>query len=389
MKMNIRLGLALLLYCQLMVQCSMASTGSSPLASQASSQAPVDKSLLSATGCPNSNVLIKILESQGTKLSSTPQINHQACGLEWSVFGTCCEYESLVQTVTNDKEAIKSSVMQFQQINNKLHDLFKDFAQVVKDISSQNSTLKDKLSAKSRNSSLLHWALSQNTETSNWISTYESQSSACWDKMISVRAGSVCSACSGRSQIFFQDNAPKIDPAACSAVMDVCEPWFASVQQIARHVEVVKSLVDEISKALTTVKRFDTIELRTANRIKNLLINNEQSSTKSRSSSLSASYSWLCTKFLRLQGLTAIDEVNRYLDKFSNSLSCRMQELKPTDLKYNCLRPRVTSEVDPFADINILKQSDNMFDSYVGAQGSTIFCPNASGQPLNLAMTFP
>ena len=167
MKMNIWLGLALLLFCQLMVQCSTASTGSSPLASQASSQAPVDRQLLSATGCPNSNVLIKILESQGTKLSSTPQINHQACGLEWSTFGTCCDYKYLVETVTKDKEAIKNSVMQSQQYNNKLHTLFKDFAQVVDNISSQNSNLKDKLGAKSGYFSFMERVLSAKSETSS------------------------------------------------------------------------------------------------------------------------------------------------------------------------------------------------------------------------------
>ena len=211
--------------------------------------------------------------------------------------------------------------------------------------------------------------------------------------MISVRAGSVCSTCSGRSQIFFQDNAPKIDPVACSAVMDVCEPWFASVQQIARDVDVVYSSVEEISKALTTVTNWDTTEQTTVKSIKDLLINNEQSSTKI-SSSLSASYSWLCTKFLRLQGLTAIDEIYGHLYTFSKSLSSKIDQLKPTKSTYRtdyCGWERFkTRNADPFANnINIMKQSDNMFDSYVGAQGSTVFCPNASGQPLNLAMTFP
>ena len=198
--------------------------------------------------------------------------------------------------------------------------------------------------------------------------------------MISVRAGSVCTTFSGRSHIFFQDKAPKIDPAACSAVMDVCETWFASVQRIARDVEVVYSSVDEISKALTTVTNWDTIELSTANSIKDLLINNELFSTK-RSSSLSASYSWLCTKFLRLQGLTAIDEVNGHLNKFSNSLSCKMQQLNPTDLKYICIRSKGTFEVDPFANnINILKQSDNISTHTSALKGrrSSVRTPAAS-----------
>ena len=46
---------------------------------------------------------------------------------------------------------------------------------------------------------------------------------------------------------------------------------------------------------------------------------------------------------------------------------------------------------DVFAGPGALKQSDNMFDSFVGAKGTTIFCDTATGAkgPLDLKMSFP
>ena len=41
------------------------------------------------------------------------------------------------------------------------------------------------------------------------------------------------------------------------------------------------------------------------------------------------------------------------------------------------------------SDVVFVKKSDNMFDSYVGAHGSTIFDSNASGKPMNLNTDFP
>ncbi len=55
--------------------------------------------------------------------------------------------------------------------------------------------------------------------------------------------------------------------------------------------------------------------------------------------------------------------------------------------------PRLENSVasdDPFtSDVVVMKQSDNMFDSFPGAKGTTIFCDNASGVPLKVDMAFP
>lgn len=135
------------------------------------------------------------------------------------------------------------------------------------------------------------------------------------------------------------------------------------------------------------------------------MIDNQQF-TDQTSGGLSASYTWLCTKSFRLQGLTAIDEIYGHMSVFSSSLSTKISQLiysisvkysSRVKLLFQFLSNRQASTIRPddswttifTTTPTIMKQSDNMFDSYVGSQGSKIFCPNASGQPLNLTMSFP
>lgn len=74
----------------------------------------------------------------------------------------------------------------------------------------------------------------------------------------------------------------------------------------------------------------------------------------------------------------------------------------PSDQKAREMTPTIVDRTAPHAtrgladgndyfgsDTGLMKLSDNMFDSYVGAKGSTIFDANASGKPLNLTMAFP
>jgi hypothetical protein len=65
--------------------------------------------------------------------------------------------------------------------------------------------------------------------------------------MAKVRSASVCTTCSGRSQIFFTKNRPKIDPAICSDVMSVCQPWFDSVEQMGRTIMLIHEAVTKLA----------------------------------------------------------------------------------------------------------------------------------------------
>lgn len=157
------------------------------------------------------------------------------------------------------------------------------------------------------------------TKAANLFAIFKVQSDQCWDKMAKVRSASVCTTCSGTSQIFFNKNRPKIDPAICSDVMSVCQPWFDSVGQMGRTIMLTHEAVTKLAN-----NRFGNSPWlageNTAVEIFNKLIFPKKQRVQKSVTGINQRYARLCTKFLRLQGETVLQNLKSQVSEFTEGL---------------------------------------------------------------------
>ena len=147
--------------------------------------------------CRNNNPYILLLKEANVLLLDTPK-KVQACGNEWMSFGTCCDLNSLTLAVNTDVNQIKTQmselVYNLENIEtsfSKLKDGIKPRLDDRTDIAFQN--MRPKIQA------LLNIKAVQ-------ISGVKAAVARCWNHMAKIRSSSVCTTCSGRSQIFFSGN---------------------------------------------------------------------------------------------------------------------------------------------------------------------------------------
>ena len=135
----------------------------------------------------------------------SPQIDNTTCRQEWSANGTCCDKQSLLEFSAADRKRVLESV------------------EVVKSFSIHALA---SCSFKAKHEEGYFRALDSMARSTATSSTFNASIDQCWDHMSGIRAKTLCSTCSGRSALFFNESKGVITAPVCSQTLRACLPSF-------------------------------------------------------------------------------------------------------------------------------------------------------------------
>ena len=253
--------------------------------------------------------------------------------------------------------------------------------------------------------------------------SFAASTRACWNKMAELRQSTICQICSGRSHKFFRYGKGIVEDTFCKESLDSCKNslkstfdmiklfnWLVTVQPVlasfgvrigSEAFVISKIVVDDFDKGLRidnlatlVTKTVDTSDIKKDVEMCQRFLNlankpyiiefTEAISVRSDNSQISIDYVVSAAISSNSNIITA------NLQAFESNLESRLSAWRQLQPASRQLSLTSTTATDPFqSDVQFVKKSDNMFDSYVGTQGSTIFDSNSSDQPLNLYMEFP
>ena len=239
----------------------------SPAFAQVSLPAYVKLTRVNLTTCNKPHDLLKLLKDQKVIILDAPQnteISH--CQYEWSRYGTCCDQQSLVSYAEHDSKLIKESVDTFE---NKLSAIAKSFSDLIdasKEIIRKNIKLEPVANV------LINTIFDEETNklrdfVTNFFETEKEMSLfSCWKQMARIRSNSLCSVCSGRSEVFFAQNDKAMFLSMdCQPMIDSC---LTSFDDFVKLIEGVDKFADKFIDSMK--KPVETTQSDLLNVVKNL-----------------------------------------------------------------------------------------------------------------------
>lgn len=144
------------------------------------------------------------------------------CGEEWNEHGTCCDIETLVQYAKEDGANIQAAVKETHGLMTDINAHMAEIHNLVKEIKSSGTALK------SRSAEALFQEVAGHLEVvvaelPKYTTPEEfGHDEKCWADVAKMRANSLCSTCSGRSQVFFALGKALINTKTCDSVLSSC-----------------------------------------------------------------------------------------------------------------------------------------------------------------------
>ena len=199
--------------------------------------------------CPNKNPFLKIVvrgRTGNVKLLEEPTFstNITMCKKEWTKYGNCCSEETIIKHINQDSRNIKNAMLSTQQstINylKNLHALVAESELIIKN-ANKTSNIELLKAARSLVDSIsnLDQHLGSTINSTDWDS-FHLPINKCWDKMIAMRKGSLCSTCSSRGDIFFYKGKALISEETCEEVLSICTGYFNKMIGIVNTIEIVE-----------------------------------------------------------------------------------------------------------------------------------------------------
>ena len=205
------------------------------------------------------NPFFEILENSKVTLFPSPQFSSKKCSSEWTPNGSYCEEKSLVQFAKKDSQVILDST-------NKLESQLKTIAQIFK----RSFELADLATGKKihGNSYMAKYIKALSDESvrkfrnlvsllGNSVETYK-RIDSCWADMSRLRSNSLCSICSGRSQVFFASERAIIEDETCHHLIDSCHRFFVVVVNLVTGID---TLIDCFRETKPQKRLSEEIEL--------------------------------------------------------------------------------------------------------------------------------
>ena len=389
-----------------------------------------------AAQCQMNPYLAARMKYSGTPLVSMTDVQtsgySKVCIPEFKAYGFCCNEWSLTPHVSEDNrylttatEKLVSSYVVFDGYVNKLSTILKSLALLPQ--STYDPMINNAIAGAK--------TFLDNPINLDYLDTFKNFASdgpsfvastrACWKKMAEFRQSTICQVCSGRSHVFFRNGKGMVEDTFCKELLDSCWNSLKSTLDMIKLFNWLVPVQPDLarfgvrigSEAFVIPQKFEVVE----NLYEGLKIDNLATLvTKTVDTSDIKKDVEICQRFLNLankpyiidftdaisvsseNAQIRIDYVLSYaissnsniiranLQAFESNLASRLSAWRQTQTESRQLVLTSPTVTDPFqSDVQFVKNSDNMFDSYVGTQGSTIFDSNASGQPFNLYMGFP
>ena len=176
--------------------------------------------------------------------SPTLDFPANSCSPEWSKYGTCCELSSLVAYALSDVRTVKHNLAVLTDTLFQLPPLFERLRRSILRRSGQKDA-KSKVNKLFSSPEALVFA--KNVASLQATGRWKKDSEQCWNLMTKIRTSSVCSVCSGRSQLFFEGARMLIPEKTCSLIVENCYSFFAETLRLTK---TAFSLITEVGSIL-------------------------------------------------------------------------------------------------------------------------------------------
>ncbi len=206
--------------------------------------------------------------------------NGKTCFNEWSRFSNCCELKSLIAYNKKDSDNISKALHQAFDSIYRISVYIQQTVQM-KDFLLDNGFESsgcglirtfDEVYSKAKMKSFRE---TMNSIINNFKGLNK-QGTKCWEKISNIRGLSLCSTCSGRSEVFFEKGAALIELSTCTEIIASCEShlltlikfiirsteFFSNVYEIGVKEEEInvilnRNLVEEITNYFKILNRLE------------------------------------------------------------------------------------------------------------------------------------
>ena len=363
------------------------------------------------------------------------------CQQEWNTEGTCCHEGDLVRFFKEETRSIRESVESTNKIFKGIHKVFIEFTNAMKEanISEKNE---DQPEFTRKIEGFSH---------QEFFDDFERASDNCWNHMIAVRGSALCSICSGRGEDFFKGKKILIGMEDCKATVSACKKFFLDFDSLIVDLKIVakdmkaesdfsidKDVINldrsvkklKIPKDLvSSLKRFDSASPFNQNRLASSICYKIMDirkqpvvTTVATTRTLHRSYRTLrgkgafsIVKFLQGKGKSLLkfkwaknllkkseaklsksgkssQNSNGKSSKSSTgkSKSSNSAKSRRLDSDFEHEKKSQSRHFDLEADsLTIMRDSDNMFHSFEGSDGSPLSFACSYHKIMNLSVAFP
>lgn len=214
--------------------------------------------------CSDKNPFMKHLYQRGVDLYSQPRLQLDGCPGEWSVQGTCCDKTKLLEYAQRDQEDIMAAskllidqTLLFVDAVKPLYSLISEVSNDQNDNRRSNRLVSKMMHGLDRTNLNYFTSLMNQMNSPQEVSNFTAETKQCWATVADLRKRALCETCSGRSQVFFEDNLAKISQATCSKLIQACMSSFSFT---IRFLKVLGILSENIKNSrLVSDRRVTTI----------------------------------------------------------------------------------------------------------------------------------
>lgn len=192
--------------------------------------------------CAVKNPFLKKLAKKGVSINAEVVKNSQGCGNEWQSNGSCCEFESLKQYALTDQKKIAKSIELTKSEFPKFVGHIKETIAIAEAYLKATPVSQQDQSVRKAALDLTGTHMKQAYSTLHneiMLPTFSSSMDACWKKVSLARSNSLCSVCSGKSEVYFYQDKGIVSYQLCNDVLQTCTPKLRRLIQIFTKIKEV------------------------------------------------------------------------------------------------------------------------------------------------------
>ena len=190
-------------------------------------------SRLAGTVCTMNPYLLErsLYRDKPLRMQDTVAPNSNSCGLEWATFGTCCKPDDLRDHISRNENAtliaakkVADSYARFDGYLDKLFGILKKVALGYPKSPNDdwNEVTNPIRKILNNGSNLYNFDRFSDVGRPENSRLYISESEKCWNHLRQMRISSLCSACSGRSSVFFSNGKGVLEESRCTESLQNC-----------------------------------------------------------------------------------------------------------------------------------------------------------------------
>ena len=192
--------------------------------------------------CAGKNPFLKNLAKGGVSINAEVVKNAQGCGNEWLSSGSCCGLESLKQFALTDQKKIAKSIELTISEFPKFLGYIKETIAIAEAYLKATPVSQQDQSVRKAALDLTGTHMKQAYSTLHneiMLPTFSSSTNTCWKKVSLARSNSLCSVCSGNSEVYFYQDQGIVSYQLCTDLLQTCTPNLRQLIQIFTKIKEV------------------------------------------------------------------------------------------------------------------------------------------------------